>query len=413
VKAPRTLRLLDFGAPGIVPDFVNRPTTSEQEDRELRDAGFDPAASADAAVAKLGEIRAAPSAPEAAIARALGKIADAAAAAMLAEMEMQAGGPLRREVRRALYKLRQRGITAPEGARPQTRPQPSPPPGAGTLSALLSPIDAEGARIVWILKPRAQGGVTRLWGVVSEDDGLVGIMTTGLTRRELRDERGELERRAGFRFVEGDWRLADFVLCEAWRRTPEARRARAGDFLAVRAELIPTPPPEAIEHPIYSELASQAQAEPAMDLLREPEMIQWRLPAATIREYVEEIERAGESVIVLNELQQRERVNMIVERAIAELLSGPSRERIRRRFEDIGYYLLRAGRRREAGWAAAAAAKLRSNANLQQDLFFQSFIRTQLGTVVAAEQERAREEPRLIVTPAEAMRATETRRRRR
>ena len=42
-------------------------------------------------------------------------------------------------------------------------------------------------------------------------------------------------------------------------------------------------------------------------------------------------------------------------------------------------------------------------------LFFQAFIRTQLGTVAAAEQQKAEEEPRLIMTPAEAMRAREAR----
>jgi hypothetical protein len=392
---------------------VSKPTTSAPEDQALLEAGFDPAAPADAAVARLREIRAGAAALDGAIARALGRIADPAAAAMLTEMEAQAGGALRREIRRALFKLRQRRIAAPEASPAREHPQPAPAPGAAALSAMFSPIDAEGARIVWILKPRTQGGVTRLWGVVSEADGMVGVMSTGLTRRELRDELGELERRASFHFVAGDWRLADFVLCEAWRRTPADRRARVGDFLALRAELIGAAPPETIEHPIYTELAAQAREEPALDLLREPEMLQWRLPAASIGQYAEEIERAGESVIVLNELQQRERVNTIVLRAITELLSGPSRERIRRRFEDTAYYMLRAGRAREAGWAAAAAAKLRGDANLQQDPFFQSFIRTQLGTVVAAEQERAREEPRLIVTPAEAMRAAESRRRQR
>jgi hypothetical protein len=393
---------------------VSKPTTSAPEDQALLDAGFDPAYSADSAVAKLREIRAAASAPDGAIARALGAIADPAAAAMLTEMEAQAGGPLRREIRRALYKLRQRGIEAPVSAIAPAPSQPAPATaGASALSALFSPIDGEGARIVWILKPRRQGGVLRLWGVISETDGLVGVMTTSLTRRESREERAELERRTGFRFVEGDWRLADFVLCEAWRRTPADKRARVGDFLALRAELVPTPPPEAIEHPIYAELAAEARQEPALELMREPEMLEWRLPAASIRQYTEEIERAGESVIVLNELQQRERVNTIALRAVAELLSGPSRERIRRRFEDTAYYMLRAGRRLQAGWAAGAAAKLHGDENLQQDVFFQSFIRAQLGTVMAAEQERAREEPRLIVTPAEAMRAAESRRRRR
>ncbi len=393
---------------------MKHPSTQAPEDQALLDAGFDPAAPAEVAVAKLREIRAGAgaSAPDGAIARALARVADPAAAAMLTEMEVQAGGAQRREIRRALYKLRQRGIAAPEVAIAREHLQPATAGGAA-LSAMFSPIDAEGARIVWILKPRAQGGVTRLWGVVSETEGLVGVMSTGLTRRELRDELGELEKRAGFHFVTGDWRLADFVLCEAWRATPADKRARVGDFLALRAELIAAAPPETLEHPIYSELAAERGQEPALDLMREPEMQQWRLPAASIQQYTEEIERAGESVIVLNELQQRERVNLIVRRAVTELLSGPSRERIRRRFEDTAYYMLRTGRRPQAGWAAGAAAKLRGDASLEQDLFCQSFIRAQLGTVIAAEQERAREEPRLIVTPAEAMRAAESRRRQR
>ena len=40
-------------------------------------------------------------------------IADPAAAAMLVEMEAGAAGAMRREVRRALYKLKQHGIDAP------------------------------------------------------------------------------------------------------------------------------------------------------------------------------------------------------------------------------------------------------------------------------------------------------------
>ena len=59
--------------------------------------------------------------------------------------------------------------------------------------------------------------------------------------------------------------------------------------------------------------------------------------------------------------------------------------------------------------AAAAAARLRDGIDVTKILFFQGFIRTQLGTVAAAEQQKAEEEPRLIMTPAEAMRAREAR----
>ena len=52
---------------------------------------------------------------------------------------------------------------------------------------------------------------------------------------------------------------------------------------------------------------------------------------------------------------------------------------------------------------------MRDGLSVTKELFFQAFIRTQLGTVAAAEQQKAEDEPRLIMTPAEAMRAREAR----
>jgi len=248
---------------------------AEAEDQRLSEAGFDPAAPAADAVRKLGELRGAAGIPEVAVARALGRIADPAAAAMLVAMEADAAGALRREIRRSLFKLRQHGIEAPAEA---TEPRHlSTAPEVSSLAALLSPIDPDGARIVWVTKPRAQGGVTRLWGIVSEEEGLVGINVSGLSRRELRAEREELERRAGLKMVDADWRFGDFLFVEAWRATPESRRARVGNFLTLRAELIASPMPAEFSHPVYDELGTDAAAEPSVELLKEPELIEWRL----------------------------------------------------------------------------------------------------------------------------------------
>jgi hypothetical protein len=382
----------------------SRETDRGDNDTKLLEAGFDPALAPADAIAKLRELKGKPGVADAAIARALGMIADPRAAAMLAEMEAGAAGALRREVRRALYKLKQHGIGAPAaGAQVASTLRDN----DGEKTAMLSPIDGEGARIVWILKPRMQGGVIRLWALVSEREGLVGAQNSGLSRRELKSEREELERRAQVRLVDADWRLADFIACEAWRNTPESRRAQVGNFLALRSELIASPPPTELVHPVYAELAAEAAAEPSLELLKEPELLEWRLPDAVLKPYVEEIARAGESVIVLNPLHKQERVNAVIDRATAQLLSGDRGRAIRRRLEDIAYYMARVGRRMQAGWAAAAAARLRDGIDVTKVPFFQAFIRTQLGTVAAAEDEKAENEPRLIMTPAEAMRARE------
>ena len=251
----------------------------DPDDAKLAAAGFDAHAPATDALKKLAEIRA--SVGEVAFARGLGNIADPAAAAILAGMETSATGVLRREIRRALFKLRQRGIDAPVTATSIEHAAQS--PASDRLTALFSPIDGEGARIIWITKPRMQGGVTRLWGLVSESDGLVGAIAAGLSRKELKSEREELESRAGMRMIEGDPRLADFILCEAYRRTPEARRARVGNFLALRTEIIAAPVPTHLAHPIYDELGADIPSEPALDLLEEPELLEWRLTPAEIR----------------------------------------------------------------------------------------------------------------------------------
>jgi hypothetical protein len=376
------------------------------DDTKLLEAGFDPALAPADAVAKLRELKGQPGITDVAIARALATIADPRAAAMLAEMEAGAAGALRREVRRALYKLKQHGVDAPSPNAEAANPVHD---TATETTAMLSPIDAEGARIVWIVKPRVQGGMIRLWALISERDGLVGAQNTGLSRRELKSEREELERRAQVKLVDADWRLADFIACEAWRNTPDSRRGQVGNFLTLRAELIASPPLTELVHPVYAEFAAEVAAEPSVELLKEPEMLEWRLPDALLKPYVDEIAQAGESVIVLSPVHRQERVNAVIDRATAELLAGDNGRRIRRRLEDIAYYLARVGRREQAGWAAAAAARMRDGIDVIKVLFLQAFIRTQLGTVAAAEQQKAEEEPRLIMTPAEAMRAREAR----
>jgi len=392
---------------------LSKSPDTNPDDTKLLEAGYDPAAATAEAIAKLRELRGRPGIADTAIARALANLADPAAAAMLVEMEAGAAGAIRREVRRALYKLKQHGIDAPPAPAAKTAHDTATEKTEKEKTAMLSPIDGEGARIVWIVKPRVQGGVLRMWALISEREGLVGAQNTGLSRRELKSERDELERRAQVKLVDGDWRLVDFVACEAWRNTPESRRGHVGNFLALRSELIASPPPTALVHPVYAELATEAAADPSVELLKEPELLEWRLPDDLLKPFVDEINQAGESLIVLSPMHQQERVNAVIDRATAELLSGDNGRRIRRRLEDIAYYIARVGRPMQAGWAAGAAARLRDGIDVTKVLFFQAFIRTQLGTVAAAEQQKAEEEPRLIMTPAEAMRAREARGRRR
>lgn len=378
-------------------------TAKSTASAELRELGLDPSMPATESVAALQRLRASDHAATPVIARALATLTIPEAAEMLALMEHGASGADRREIRRALFKLHQHGIEPP-------REKVQPPRAASDLSdaglsAVLSPIDGDGARIVWILKSRSNGGLRRLWCVLSDREGLAGITLDAVTRKELRIERKELEKRAGVALIDADWRLADFILSEAWRNTPEARRHNIGDFLATRSELIAAALPSSFEHPIYNEFAASLADEPSPELMKEPEIAGWQLPPEVVKPYADEAADLRNSVIVLNRMQQEERVNLVIERAIGEIFGGPLGERLRRHLEDTAYYYARTGRPREAAVSAAAAAKLRDHVDLKHLAFFQAFTRAQLGAQIAESEQHEREEPRLIMTPAEAMRA--------
>jgi hypothetical protein len=378
---------------------ISKPT--EMSLAQLCEKGFDPAAPPAEAVARLSALRADDT--SIAIAKALGQIVAPEAAALLTEMEAGSSGALRREIRRSLFRLRQHGVDTAE-----VRIRRDVVKGANDdsgLSGMISAIDVEGTRVVWIVKSRSGGGVKRLWGLVGENEGLLTVKAETLSRKELRAERVELEKRAGAQMIDAHWELADFIMCEAYQRTAEPRRARIGNFLALRTELIAGPAPVDFSHPVYEELAAEALDEPSPDLMKAPEIAAYRLPQDVLKPFVEEAAQLQQSTLILNRMVQQERMNSVLERAIDQLLRGELGSRLRRRLEDTAYYLVRTGKRSQAGWAVAAAAKLRDGADLKRSPFFQLFMRAQLGAVLAEEQEKEQEQPRLIMTPAEMMRA--------
>jgi hypothetical protein len=368
---------------------------------QLRELGFDPGAPPADAVAQLASLRT--SANAIGIAHALGQIAAPEAAAMLAEMEIGTSGALRREIRRSLFRLRQHGIEAPVIARTGAIAAPSAQGDSG-LSGLMSVADADGSRIVWMVKSRAGGGLKRLWALLSEKDGLLAVTGESLSRKELRADRAELERRAGAPMVEADWRLVDFIMCEAYQRTSEERRARVGNFLGLRTEMVAAAPPTDFRHPVYDEFAKETN-DPSAELMKEPDIAAYKLPQEAIKPFADEMTQLQQSTLVLNRMVQEERVNAVLERAIEQLLAGDLAYRLQRRFEDTAYYFARSGKSVQAAWAVAAAAKLRDHAELKRIAFFQLFMRAQLGTILAEQQEKQQEQPRLIMTPAEMMRA--------
>ena len=209
--------------------------------------------------------------------------------------------------------------------------------------------------------------------------------------------------------VEADWRLADLVLCEAYRRTPAARRREVGDFLAAAPKSRPSRRPErSLSIPCTASLFSRA-VRSVRRAAQERAIGEWKFPADEIKPYVDEINELQGSTLVLNPLQQQDRVEAVLDKALTGRSAASAAIARAAGLEDIAYYMAHADARETARWASAAAAALRDGADLKRIAFFRGFIRLVLGATLAEQEERAKEEPRLIMTPAEAMRAQQER----
>jgi hypothetical protein len=399
---------------------------------ELKQHGADLASAPETAVARLRQMREKGEISESALIQVLAQTPSGAAAQLLAEIAAGAHGAVRRAAKRALFRLRQRGVTwpTPPLAEQATGSESAAKTGAfavtgakifapastiayNALTALISPFDSTGIRLVWLFKDLSGGGVHRLWGVVSVTRGLVAVMPSRLPRRQLREERASVEQESMLKLVDAEPKLADFILCEAYRRTPQNDRGAVGNFLQLRAEIVAAPVPVEIDHPVYRELAAALDATPSPALLEEPVMAAFAPPQAELRPFAHEIEELRQSPLVLSSAQQQERFALIVDRALEHMLEGERKVLARRYLEDAAYYLARAGRSQAAQWAVAAAKILAAGGDVRRTPFFQRWIQASLSAAAADMAQREAGTPRLILTPAEARRAAASREARR
>ncbi|MBI2361585.1 MAG: hypothetical protein HYV04_22200, partial [Deltaproteobacteria bacterium] len=293
-----------------------------------------------------------------AIVSLLGRIVDPASRDLLIGLEQRTRDkPLKKEIRRSLFKLAQKGIEIPraQAEQPQ-RPQPvlSLEP---EIEGYLSSVDAGGGRLVWLAKPQAGSGVQLLQGMVSDREGLIRAGGALVKRKELRRMARDIKEQHGITMISVPWQYADRLLYEAYETAKELGRGGIESYTSLRA-LFTSGKPQALAHPIYSRLDAEearsgAWRELSRRLLDEPEFRPWVLDEDWMKPYLDEVDQAQQSRLVLNPLQKEERSAGILRDAVAGLFSGPEVKIFQRRMEDMALYLIETGREAQARLALA------------------------------------------------------------
>lgn len=355
------------------------------------------------------------SAADLAIAARLGAIEDPASVAVLQAVEGDATDKLvRKEAKRSLYRLEQAGLDIP-------RPQQEPPRIAPTEVAIdgyVSAIDGNGDQLVWLT--RSQGGTLyHVFAVLNDPAGLKEIDLLETTRKQLRSFREDLLNEHGVRMVPTDWHYCDFLIDRAFRWAREQGRSGGGDYPGIRARLTSDP---VKEHPALirtlldaDEVAADAKAlETSGMLMAEPELRLWVLGHDVLGPYIEEWDEIRNSPIVLTEPQQHERMAELGDKAADNIYGGEMKASWVRRLEEMAYTFYSTDRVDQARSALAAAMALERSDKGGSDVpLLKGLAGACLGAHIQVHKEQQAEEQKssLIVSPADAAREAEAKKR--
>lgn len=316
---------------------------------------------------------------------------------------------VKREIKRALYKLEQRGRWTPPAPPPPPDPQKLLGPAEDEPEAWLSAIDPSGSRLLWMAR-RTGSEMASLSALVNEDAGLQELYAGATNRKALRHAQRELAERNGVQLVEAPWAHVDALLVRATELANDP--ARSSEVARARREIVPRPATGTPRPPVDALVDRAAAARDADALaasaraLAEKELAGWLLPRDWIEPALAAIDEAQSSVLIVSPQQREERVHAAVENAAEQALAPPERrERFAARFDETAYLLARRGKLDVARSLVAAAEATRAGRPVREVPILEQLAARSLALAAQLRAEQARDEARssLIVTPQQAL----------
>ncbi|HEV8374659.1 MAG TPA: hypothetical protein VGR38_00320 [Candidatus Polarisedimenticolia bacterium] len=358
------------------------------------------------AVKRLASLPAPSREAQQAVACWLGFAELAEAADLLLAMEGRATDKdLKREIRRSLFRLEQRGVALPAAAR-----SAGPALARETDRGYLSPVDSRGDQVVWFVKEESTGDYFVLSGVVNDRKGLVEADAGRVARPAFRDLVEKTHRRFSLRMLPASAAWCDRLLHEAYKRSTQRRHPGVSRYPSYRMEIshqIPDPMPCPVHALVEGEdlLQRRDLLETSQRLFEEAELSGWSLEAEWVDAHREAFLQATESPLVLSRFQQSERMEAAVREACEAIFAGEARQIYAGRLESMAYYFMLDGRAAAARQALAVSWTIAEGRPLAvgELPFAIELTRRSLSAMAQVEQARKREEqgPSLIVKPGE------------
>ena len=292
----------------------------------------------------------------------LGKIADSSSGDLLQEIDRSATDKeIKKEIKRALFKLAQKGVAA---AVPESREKKPAPLFERHLEieAYMSPVDGGGGRLLWIARAQANRALQVIQAMLHDREGLLRYAGVEMKRKELRAMADEIKAQHGVSMIAVPWEFADQIIYDGYDKAKARGQSGLENFHQIRS-LIGAGKPKPVPHPIYQQLGSRdfrdgPWREQSRRLLDEPELRYWIIIDDWVKEYLSQLQEAQTSRLVLNQAQKEERLAAIVRDAVKTLCAGDNGRSFKQRMEDMALYFFATERAELAKLSIAVAQQV-------------------------------------------------------
>ncbi|HEY5658380.1 MAG TPA: hypothetical protein VIY27_11390 [Myxococcota bacterium] len=298
--------------------------------------------------------------------------------------------PARKALRRALHQLRSQGVPLREESRGQ-RVATLPALDDAVDAALVTPLDAWGARAVYLATSHPSGGVRLFELVIDEQRGVLEFEVYSAGRSKVRKFLRDFERRERFAAVAAPSASVHALIARAIAQQPAGRPPPRG--LSEWRSRISEPPSGT---PTPGEIARAALEVPdgeipqllerAVALVSGKELGPWPPREEDTRAVAQRIGEIGSGVILVSGVQRREQVRRCLDEALDALYADPFAALTARRWEESAYVFWKGGRETDARACVAAAQVFRAGRPSENPV-----ARAALELVLAPALERVRE----------------------
>ncbi len=269
---------------------------------------------------------------------------------------------IRKAVQKALFKLRQKGVSVPkdESAKDTSILKVKPDPGRPEAS--LGPVDGAGSRPVFLAIPRIPTGFQVGMGIVNDETGIVDFLFGDYSKKRMKEVR-DLFSQNFSTLVDTPFAHAATILEKAYDingpGSGEALRhyRRLRPYIQDNVTLLDHAP--VYDHIPPENLSEEILTASQLDKLFEQDLLaSWFFDLEKMESVVKDIQEAEESPIMVTDDQKADRISEIKAKAVTEIYPESRCLLVKTRLEETAYLFFKLGEEARAHSCLLAATSM-------------------------------------------------------